>query len=1221
MTNPNGTNVPVVAQDIEAGATEAVFEFETPLSLVHAGTWTVNGVDFTVDFGIASVETLDNQGQVVEVVFNAEVDEIAPNNLVVRNANTRVRQGIQDIEVDGNVATVQFVESEGGAFLAPLTPYEFRLTIPGFAPATYIYERPAFLEEVRVVDSSASNGTLTFNDSDDTTLNAPEGTDFEAVLGTGGTVAYDSNDDIVDFFIDEEEVLYGAVTDVRTSGGTPVEIELNGEWYDLEEGYAMRYQGVVGESLAGDLGDGEPTADYAKFVLNSSGEVAFYDAYDWDLDAPILVEEVEDGIVSGFGQEIDASDYTVIEGGQTINVNDLQRGDNLYYNDEYEYAEVFNNIVVGEVEEVFSNSVIVDGTEYSLEGARYVDENGNVQPLDAPILEGFVDADEPVTLYLNRAGEISFVLGDMDGMLRTGDGVFLSANANSFTQGNRGILELSFTDLSGETASESLHIQGLQQINGFVRGQVSPLANDNRVVQSFTYTDVENSGTGSVTVNFTNEDTLQIIDSLEATFAAASVPELIKNNDGDIVGIRALNVNDDITTNDFPVDVGENFIGNSRTYSGTPVILYNEATNQVDEIYTWGNIEDFDLITGGTVYADNQHAGVADYIVVTREQAGVDQADEGVTSVVDRTWLNAQGTQVTRVRVLENGEYVTYNVEAGALPTNLTQGTVVNLVLNNNDVVVGNAGFADGQLISGATVTATSNTNREFTLDGRTENFQLESGGYVIDNRGDGQPSTTSFSTLVNNLEDGDTVDVLLAQAGTRFVDIVVINGEAVDDGDGDDDEPGETPQFENEAEAITAIRDAFAGNRNAEFTNNLRGLFDLSTTPDNLAMPVFDAYADQYVDRYTGERTLSSLSNFVNQTNRTVSLANVNNATADNIIPALNTLNTIYPEFNAEINETLFAEYANRINELQGPDNTALDLAGIEGAVNDVNDAALPASITISTLGDYDYDLDSVSLDASFTNINVDAESEVEVAIVDGEGESVPSTVAGDLDPESGADFAATITFDPALDEGEYSVVVSVDDQAFSDAVTFTVSNEERTLFELNDADSAADLQALFITDLELGNEAYNALVPERQDVVFADVLANKGDSFGSIEEVQNLFAHAVTFRTVTENVNTLANEYTSSTSISSVDQGLADAVTALESIPNDFLAVAPGDNPATANERTLNVVRDLVAEVNSNSNAIKRSIYNEAFDGETFGSFSQAINALANAAEFEIQ
>jgi hypothetical protein len=45
---------------------------------------------------------------------------------------------------------------------------------------------------------------------------------------------------------------------------------------------------------------------YAKVVLDDDDEVIFIDAYDF---AFIVVEEVEDEIIFGYGDELDAEDY------------------------------------------------------------------------------------------------------------------------------------------------------------------------------------------------------------------------------------------------------------------------------------------------------------------------------------------------------------------------------------------------------------------------------------------------------------------------------------------------------------------------------------------------------------------------------------------------------------------------------------------------------------------------------------------------------------------------------------------------------------------------------------------------------------------------------------------------------------------------------------------------------------------------------------------------
>ncbi|GAJ97358.1 hypothetical protein [Geomicrobium sp. JCM 19055] len=367
---------------------------------------------------------------------------------------------------------------------------------------------------------------------------------------------------------------------------------------------------------------------------------------------------------------------------------------------------------------------------------------------------------------------------------------------------------MEFTNLQGNTSIESLSVESLTHINDFVVGQrVS--SEDSRVVDGFVFNNVGADGDGAITVEFRDDSNGNPVPAVNAfglnedgeavtikeVLDQYDITELNVDSDGDIVGFDTL---DHTTLTGDNVEVGSNYVQGQRTYSNTPVYLYNANNDKVEGIYTWGEIEDFDEISAGaTIYHSQQQEGVADYIVVERNQTNITAEEEGTFAVVDRVWLNAAGTEVRQIRVLENGSLETYRVRSGAITednvtrisTEIDKGTIVNLAIDNNGVVIGEFGFGDvDQAVVSGTVTDATNNNRTFNITGDLRDFQLEGNGYVIDARDeDNSPSVVNFSTLVNELENDLVVDVLLGNEEARFADIVVIRDSA--DVEDDDDE------------------------------------------------------------------------------------------------------------------------------------------------------------------------------------------------------------------------------------------------------------------------------------------------------------------------------------------------------------------------------------------------------------------------------------------------
>lgn len=231
---------------------------------------------------------------------------------------------------------------------------------------------------------SQKKGTIKVGD---TTLVAPEGFDFNFHEGLTIKAWYTGSN--IATFVVKNEAKYDAVQKVDEDT-----IKLVGEnkAYDLVEGLEAQ------------------DADYAKVVLNSDGEIAFVKYYDLDF---MVVEEVEDGIVYDLNDdELDVEDYLITKDGKTITVDDLELGDILFFDYANDFAVVYNNSEVGEIERIYDNSVKVSGTVYDIaEKALYLDGT-TLDTLSSTVLGDMMDEDGEVELYFNHAGDVVLVEGD-----------------------------------------------------------------------------------------------------------------------------------------------------------------------------------------------------------------------------------------------------------------------------------------------------------------------------------------------------------------------------------------------------------------------------------------------------------------------------------------------------------------------------------------------------------------------------------------------------------------------------------------------------------------------------------------------------------------------------------------------------------------------------------------------------------------------------------------
>ena len=143
---------------------------------------------------------------------------------------------------------------------------------------------------------------------------------------------------------------------------------------------------------------------------DKDGDVVFIDAYNWD--DFIAVEEVDDEMVFGYGDELDAEDYTIVKDGKTIALEDVKEGDVLYYNEKAQFAEVYNASFTGEVEEVYAGFFEVDDEEINITaGSKYVDGDG-LETFTDGTAKAMMDEGGDVTVFVDRLGNAVLVIGD-----------------------------------------------------------------------------------------------------------------------------------------------------------------------------------------------------------------------------------------------------------------------------------------------------------------------------------------------------------------------------------------------------------------------------------------------------------------------------------------------------------------------------------------------------------------------------------------------------------------------------------------------------------------------------------------------------------------------------------------------------------------------------------------------------------------------------------------
>lgn len=209
---------------------------------------------------------------------------------------------------------------------------------------------------------------------------------------------------------DDDEVAVFEVKDTpkfdATTGGDKIKLVNENKKYEVAEDAVLVLNGEDEEAA-------DFTADYAKVVLNADNEIVWAEGYTFD--DFMVVEEADDDVVYSYdGDELDVEDYTIVKDGATIAAEDLDAEDILFFNEDQEYAVVYNESKNGEIERVYDVSFKFEGDVYDYDcghyDAMYLDE-GDLGVLDKDVASSMKD-EGSVEVFFDFAGNAVLVVGD-----------------------------------------------------------------------------------------------------------------------------------------------------------------------------------------------------------------------------------------------------------------------------------------------------------------------------------------------------------------------------------------------------------------------------------------------------------------------------------------------------------------------------------------------------------------------------------------------------------------------------------------------------------------------------------------------------------------------------------------------------------------------------------------------------------------------------------------
>ncbi|MDQ0297909.1 hypothetical protein J2S78_000317 [Salibacterium salarium] len=296
---------------------------------------------------IINVVPLSEDGRLLEVTFNSPVQALDRFQVKIFNEKSNQRHGVQEVEMQdsGNKAILTLYRS---AELERLEDYVMKMTIDQ-EETTYSIHRTQFIEEGKITSLDAEDIrerriTIEEEEEGDKTINVPETIDVDLI-------SIFNKEMMVEFNGEDEMVAYETMS---------------------EEEKVKRKNAFVGQ---------------------------------YDLDDRIFIHSIDNGIASGMNQEVVLEEFVLVKDHERIQPEDVQAGDMLFFNDEEEVAEVYNDTVEGEVERVFKRSIDVNGENYEYDG-YFVDSKGDVEAFDQDIAENLKG---DVTLYFDTDNNIEVV--------------------------------------------------------------------------------------------------------------------------------------------------------------------------------------------------------------------------------------------------------------------------------------------------------------------------------------------------------------------------------------------------------------------------------------------------------------------------------------------------------------------------------------------------------------------------------------------------------------------------------------------------------------------------------------------------------------------------------------------------------------------------------------------------------------------------------------------
>lgn len=806
-------NIEILSQYDITSTTDGKFRPKETVTRAQFAVFLDRALEVAKPTDILDVRALTDDGHVLEVQFTSPYrGEINRSDVRIFETASGFRKGVESVELssDGMTLEVRLYDNtneDARDEIERLKEYTIQI-----GDLEYNFIRPGFLSEddnARIVETDHNDRKITIlSDDGRLVLDVSEELDFDfaSVLGHEVRVWYDRDENLIDY---ELVVREDAVLDsIKVDRSDRIETIPDGTKYDLADDVVFIVNSGADDEIV-ETGDAEALVgneyDAAKIIFDRRGDVAYVYAYEF-ADDPILAKELDGDYLFGYdSNELDLEDFLIIKDGQQITADDIEEYDLVFFNEDVlggdGLAVVYNNVVTGEIEQVYDDSFVVDGNEYDYKhvygggSAQYLNEDGDFEELDDDAAKLLQDAG-PVTVYLNLKGDVVYVTGEVDQFVYSSNSIYLQGPIFPYVDSRGdGALEIEGVNAEGDVELYDLFVKSLDQITVLdgrekIEYEVDEdFPGTEREIDKFALA-VENDDGLSVetqsgpidkeTFIVALDDEGEIIDeviSLEKYINQGfgkdnkftrNIIDVVEDDDGNVTELVFYD-NFEILKGD--IDENSNFANGYRLLNNTVVYDVSKADSFTDPdeddvfVSTWGDLKEqgVDIFEGRATIYYNEDEEVTHIVTYT------DTIQGETDHVALITKVNRDGGDIVRIEAFVNGERETYEVNKKSADF-VRVGSLVEITVNKSGDLVTEIENLGDRLVVGL-VEDVSVTDSTITLDnGNTyELTELEAVYDAKDRRGE------NFSAeRLRSIEEGDAVVLALAEGSKRFVEAVV---------------------------------------------------------------------------------------------------------------------------------------------------------------------------------------------------------------------------------------------------------------------------------------------------------------------------------------------------------------------------------------------------------------------------------------------------------------